>query len=188
MCLFVLLLHTILSLSFTFANKRIYDPPVVSFYKQIIEWHSIKIYQEKKLFSDLESNIYIDVSKKENLKPLNLIEIGTKAKLMSTNSTFFPDEKQTKFTKDCLKFCVAARKCCHPMLLKIMNCITFYKYPNSILNNNTYSISIISPVSVLVYSIFFNCKIHFCLVEQQRLLIKPIFISFLLRVNFCSHK
>ena len=31
--------------------------------------------KKKKLFSDLESNICIDVSKKENLKPLNLIDI-----------------------------------------------------------------------------------------------------------------
>ena len=95
--------------SFTFASRSAYDPLVVSFYVQIIEWQSIKISQEKKnLFCDLESNIYIDVSKKENLKPLNLIGIDTKAKLMFPNSTFFPDEKQTKFREDCLKFYVAA--------------------------------------------------------------------------------
>ena len=41
-----------------------------------------KFIKKKKLSSDLESNIYIDVSKKENLKPSNLIDIGTKAKLM----------------------------------------------------------------------------------------------------------
>ena len=64
---------------------------------------------KKKTPSDLDSNIYIDISKKENLKnPLSLIDIGTKAKLMFTNLTFFPDEKQTKFRKDCLKFYVAA--------------------------------------------------------------------------------
>ena len=72
----------------------------------------------------MESNIYIDISQKENLKPLNLIDIGTsqkenlkplnlidigtKGKLMFTNSIFFPDEKQTKFRKDWLKFYVAA--------------------------------------------------------------------------------
>ena len=64
--------------------------------------------RKKKLSSDLESSIYIDISKKKNLKPLNVIYIGTKAKLMFTNSTFLPDEKQTKFRKDCLKFYVAA--------------------------------------------------------------------------------
>ena len=67
---------------------------------------------------------------------------------------------------------------------KFMNCVTFYKYPNRILNDKTYSISIIGRASVLVYSIFFNCKIYFSLFEQQRLLMKLIFISFLLRVNF----
>ena len=64
---------------------------------------------KKKTPSDLDSNIYIDISKKENLKnPLSLIDIGAKAKLMFTNLTFFPDEKQTKFRKDCLKFYVTA--------------------------------------------------------------------------------
>ena len=42
------------------------------------------------------------------MKPLNLVDTVTMAKLMFTNSTFFPDEKQTKFRKDCLKFYVAA--------------------------------------------------------------------------------
>ena len=50
----------------------------------------------KKRFSDLESNINIDVIKKENLKPLNLIGGGTNTKLMF------------KFKKDCLKFYVTA--------------------------------------------------------------------------------
>ena len=75
--------------SFTFANRRAYDPSVVSFYVQISEWHSIKIYQEKKISSDLESNIYIDVSKKKNLRPLNLIDTGTKAKVMFPTHHFF---------------------------------------------------------------------------------------------------
>ena len=75
---------------------------------QFIEFHLIKFYQEKKFSSELESYIYIDMSQKENLKPLNLIDIGTKGKLMFTNSIFFPDEKQTKFRKDWLKFYVTA--------------------------------------------------------------------------------
>ena len=54
-----------------------------------------KFIKKKKLFSDLESNIYIAVSRKDNSKPLNFIDFGTKAKLMFNNSTLFPDEKQT---------------------------------------------------------------------------------------------
>ena len=45
-----------------------------------------------------------DLSKKENLKPLNLMHIGTKAKVMFADSNFFPAEKQTKFHNDCLEF------------------------------------------------------------------------------------
>ena len=57
------------------------------------------------------------------------------------------------------------------LLKKFMNCVTFYKNPNSILNDKTYS-TIIGSVSVLVCTIFFNYKIYFSLVEQQRLLMK----------------
>ena len=39
--------------------------------------------KKKKLFSDLESNICIDVSKKENLKPLNLIDIEWARRLLA---------------------------------------------------------------------------------------------------------
>ena len=41
-----------------------------------------KFIKKKKLFSDLESNICIDVSKKENLKPLNLIDIEWARRLL----------------------------------------------------------------------------------------------------------
>ena len=37
---------------------------------------------------------------------------------------------------------------------KVMNCVTFYKYLNSILNDKAYSVSIIGPVSVTICSIF----------------------------------
>ena len=40
---------------------------------------NLRKFKKKKLSSDLESNTYIDISKKENLKPLNVIDIGTKA-------------------------------------------------------------------------------------------------------------
>ena len=55
-----------------------------------------KFINKKTFFSDSKSNINIDVIKKENLKPLNLIDVGTNAKLMF------------KFKKDCLKFYVIA--------------------------------------------------------------------------------
>ena len=67
-----------------------------------------KFVKKKKLSPDLSLNVQIDVSKRENLKPLNLIDIGTKAKLLFSDSTFFPDEKQTEFRQDCLKFYVTA--------------------------------------------------------------------------------
>ena len=89
--------------SFTFANRRACDPSVVSSMCKLLNDIQLKFIKQKNLSSDLESSIYIDVSKKENLNPLNLIDIGTKTKLMSTDSTFFPDEKQTKFRIDCLK-------------------------------------------------------------------------------------
>ena len=87
--------------SFTFANRRAYDPSVVSFCVQIIKWHSIKIYQEKKMILWLGVQ-YLHWRKQE--REFEAFDIGTKAKLMFANSTFFPVEKQTKFRKNCLKF------------------------------------------------------------------------------------
>ena len=54
------------------------------------------------------SNVQFDAGKKENSKPLNIIAIGTKAKLWFSDSTFLPDEKQTKFRRDYLNFDVTA--------------------------------------------------------------------------------
>ena len=62
---------------------------------------------KKKVLSN-ESCANIELSKKENLKFVNLIDIGTKAKVMFADSNFFPDEKQTKFRKDCLQFYMTA--------------------------------------------------------------------------------
>ena len=55
-----------------------------------------------KLSDNLEVNTNIDVSKKEIVKPLNLIEVGTKARLLFCDNSLFPDEKQKKFRQYCL--------------------------------------------------------------------------------------
>ena len=96
MCLFVHLLHTILSLFFYLCKQK--SLWSISWFLLCANYW-MKFNQNlsiKKRFSDLESNINIDVIKKENLKPLNLIGGGTNTKLMF------------KFKKDCLKFYVTA--------------------------------------------------------------------------------
>ena len=58
-------------------------------------------YIKNKVLSN-QSRENINLGKKENLKPLNLIDIGRKVKVMYADSNFFSDEKQAKFPKDCL--------------------------------------------------------------------------------------
>ena len=60
---------------------------------------------KKKVLTN-ESFENIDLGKKENMKPLNLIDVEIKAKVMFADSNFFPNKKQTKFRKDCLEFYV----------------------------------------------------------------------------------
>ena len=60
---------------------------------------------KKKVLTN-ESFENIDLGKKENMKPLNLIDAEIKAKVMFADSNFFPNKKQTKFRKDCLQFYV----------------------------------------------------------------------------------
>ena len=62
----------------------------------------------RKKYPILSSNVQFDAGKKENLNPLNIIGINTKAKLWFSDSTFLPDEKQTKFRRDYLNFDVTA--------------------------------------------------------------------------------
>ena len=62
----------------------------------------------RKKYPILSSNVQSDAGKKENLKSLNIIGINTKAKLWFSDSTFLPDEKQTKFRRDYLNFDVTA--------------------------------------------------------------------------------
>ena len=51
---------------------------------------------------------HLDVSKGKNQRPLNLIDIGTKAKLLFSDVNFMPSEKQEQFRRDCLNFYIAA--------------------------------------------------------------------------------
>ena len=53
---------------------------------------------------DLSQNFTIDVNREKNVKPLNLIDVGSKAKPMFSQNTLIPDEAQEKFQKNCLKF------------------------------------------------------------------------------------
>ena len=60
----------------------------------------------KKILS--AENVSIDVTKKENHRKLQLIEIDTKPWLLLTDSSFFTDEKSTSFRVSCLSFYVTA--------------------------------------------------------------------------------
>ena len=88
------------------------------------------------------------------MKPSNLIDIGTKAKLMLTNSTFFPDEKQTKFRKDSLKFYVAAVQ--HQQS-KLPLDIRFIKHAQFLHSEKCQLPSATSAISNLALSI---CSVH----------------------------
>ena len=48
----------------------------------------------------------VDVTKEKYQKPLNLIDIGTKAKVLFSNVSFLPSEEQKKFREDCFDFYV----------------------------------------------------------------------------------
>ena len=67
-----------------------------------------KLIRKKILSADDSENVSIDVTKKENHKKFQLIEIGTKPQLLLTDSSFFTDEKSTNFRPSCLSFYVTA--------------------------------------------------------------------------------
>ena len=65
-----------------------------------------KFIGKKIISADDSENVSIDVTKKGNHKKLHLIEIGTKPRLLLTDSAFFTDEKSTSFRASCLSFYV----------------------------------------------------------------------------------
>ena len=46
-----------------------------------------------------------NVSLEKNQRPLNAIDIGTKAKVLFADVNFLPSEQQSDFRKDCMNFC-----------------------------------------------------------------------------------
>ena len=55
-------------------------------------------------------NVSIDVLKKENWKPVKVIDIRTRAKVLFGDPDLMTDEKQQTFRSDCLKFDVTSTK------------------------------------------------------------------------------
>ena len=54
---------------------------------------------------DLGENVRINVNAENNVKPIHMIDGGTKAKAMFAQN-LISDEGQEKFRKRCLKFCL----------------------------------------------------------------------------------
>ena len=68
-----------------------------------------KFIKNKRMENPPDSGIHtMDLSKERNHKPLNLIDIGTKAKVLFSGVAFLPSERQAKFRQDCLNFYVTS--------------------------------------------------------------------------------
>ena len=75
----------------------------------IIQWSSSKFIKKKLLYTDVRLRdisdlLKIDVTKKENQKPLTLIETGTQSRVFF----FAENEKDEKFQKNFVQFYVTA--------------------------------------------------------------------------------
>ena len=115
---------------------------------------------KKKVLSN-ESCKNIDLGKKENLKPLNLIDIGTKVKVMRLD--FFPNEKETKFRKDCLQFYVTSINDLQeklPFNVSILKHAQFLQ-PNT--QNDCGATNAISDTALKICSVLKNCLLTICL-------------------------
>ena len=87
---------------------------------------------------------------------------------MFTNSTFFPDEKQTKFGKDCLNFYVAPVQ--HPQS-KLPFDIPFVKHPQFLHPEKRQLPSATNALSNLALSI---CSVHKTCLQDVFLTKSPV--------------
>ena len=62
------------------------------------------IFESAEKLKSSEDLFNVDISKTSNHKPLNLIKIGTKAKLPLSGCVLLEDEKEKNFQSECLQF------------------------------------------------------------------------------------
>ena len=121
--------------------------------------HSLqsKFIRKKFLPDDTNDCIAIDVNKKENIKYLHLIDIGTKAKVMFSDSTFFPEDKQTKFRKDCLQFYVTSVQYLQEKLPFNVQLLKHAQYLHPEKRNNNRATSAISNLALKITTVLEKC-------------------------------
>ena len=102
-------------------------------------------------------NISIDVLKKENWKPANFIDIGTKAKVLFGSSSFMTDEGQQKLRSECLKFYITSTKYLLDHLPLHVSVIKHAQYLHPEKANDPGSTSAISNLALSISIIMDNC-------------------------------
>ena len=107
-----------------------------------------KFIRKKILSADDSENVSIDVTKKENHKKLQLIEIGTKPQLLLTDSAFFTDEKSTSFRPSCLSFYVNAVNYLQELLPSNVLTLKYAQYFHSQKRNKVGATSAVSNLAL----------------------------------------
>ena len=70
-----------------------------------------KFIRKKRLANISSDDMHkIDVTKETNHKPVNLIEVGTKAKVLFSDVDFIPSKKHVTFRRECLQFYISSVK------------------------------------------------------------------------------
>ena len=86
-----------------------------------------------------------------------MIDIGTKAEVTFAGSNFFPNEKQTKFRKDCLQFYVTAINYLQEKLPFNVPILKHTQFLHPDKQNDSGATSAISNVSLKICSVVKNC-------------------------------
>ena len=107
-----------------------------------------KFIRKKIISADDSENVSIDVTKKENHKKLQLIEIGTKPQLLLTDSAFFTDEKSTSFRPSCLSFYVTAVNYLQELLPSNVLTLKYAQYFHSQKRNKVGATSTVSNLAL----------------------------------------
>lgn len=102
-----------------------------------------------------------DLGKKENLKLLNLIDVETTVKVMFGGSNLFLDEKQTKFSKDCLQFNVTVMNYLHEKLPYNVPVLKHVQFQHPDKQNGSGATNAISNIALKGCIVLKNCQLFF---------------------------
>ena len=105
---------------------------------------------------DITENVYLKVGEEKNIKSLNHIDVGTKAKMLLSNNEIMASSKEKKFRMDCRSFFVTAVQYLQSNLPYDVSLLQHAQFIHPEKRNSPGSLNAISNLAIKITSVLNN--------------------------------